>query len=67
MKRKSVTMKIKLKTQWERYTSVVLSWLESIVAVPSSKGGNGVGEKGVERRAVKVGRSSIRSQISCTG
>jgi len=48
MKKRSVTMKIRLGTQCKRYTSVVLSRLELIVAVPSSKGGNEVNEKGVE-------------------
>jgi hypothetical protein len=48
MKKRSVTMKIRLETQCKRHTSVVLSQLESIVAVPSLKGGDGVGKKGVE-------------------
>jgi len=60
-------MKKELRTQWEGYTSVVLSRLESIVAVPSSKGGNGVGERGAKQGAVKAGRFSICSRISCTG
>jgi len=56
VKERSVTMKIRLRTQWERYASVVLSRLESIVAVPSSKGANGVGEEGCRTRGCEGGK-----------
>ncbi|KAF8502017.1 hypothetical protein F5888DRAFT_1887549 [Russula emetica] len=39
-----------------RYASVVLSRLESIVAVPSSKGANGVGEEGCRTRGCEGGK-----------